>query len=109
MLRYAQGPDIVVSTPGRLLTCANDEPYLDLTGVTTLVIDEADQMLDMGFEPQVTEIVHRSGMPPPAGSHVSSYGQTVWKRGAGRQSLMFSATFPPNVQRLAAALVVGSG
>ena len=39
--------------PGRLLTCANDEPYLDLSGVTTLVIDEADQMLDMGFEPQV--------------------------------------------------------
>ena len=66
MEELAQGPDIVVSTPGRLLTCANDEPYLDLSGVTTLVIDEADQMLDMGFEPQVSEIINRSGMPPPA-------------------------------------------
>jgi hypothetical protein len=101
--QLAQGPDILVSTPGRLLTCANDEPYLDLSGVTTLVIDEADQMLDMGFEPQVREIINRSGMPRPAPGPMSPGGP----RGAGRQSLMFSATFPDKVQRLAEALVIG--
>lgn len=100
----AQGPDILVSTPGRLLSCANDEPYLDLSAVTTLVIDEADQMLDMGFEPQVSEIIHRSGMPPPAALEPGGR-----RAGWGRQSLMFSATFPANVQRLASALVIGGG
>ena len=101
--QLAQGPDIVVSTPGRLLTCANDEPYLDLSRVTTLVIDEADQMLDMGFEPQISEILHRSAMPPPAPAPAAPGAPRV----NGRQSLMFSATFPGAVERLARALVIG--
>ena len=100
--RLAHEPDIVVSTPGRLLTCARDEPYLDLTRVRALVLDEADQMMDMGFEPQIAEILRDAGVPPPA---------SVLPRGArardGRQTLMFSATFPPNVRRLATSLVVG--
>ena len=100
--RLAHAPDIVVSTPGRLLTCARDEPYLDLTRVRALVLDEADQMMDMGFEPQIAEILRDAGVPPPA---------SVLPRGArardGRQTLMFSATFPPNVRRLATSLVVG--
>ncbi|ACO61066.1 predicted protein, partial [Micromonas commoda] len=90
--QLAQGPDVVVATPGRLLTCAKDEPYLDMSNVRTLVVDEADQMLDMGFEPQVREIlIGGCGTPPP------------------RQSLLFSATFPPNVQALAARLVMSPG
>ena len=64
--RLAHEPDIVVSTPGRLLTCARDEPYLDLTRVRALVLDEADQMMDMGFEPQIAEILRDAGVPPPA-------------------------------------------
>ena len=100
--QLAHAPHVVVSTPGRLLTCAKDEPYLDLTRVRTLVLDEADQMVDMGFEPQVAEILRDAGVPPPASG---------LPRGArsrdGRQTLMFSATFPPNVRRLAASLVVG--
>ena len=100
--QLAHAPDIVVSTPGRLLTCARDEPYLDLTRVRALVLDEADQMMDMGFEPQIAEILRDAGVPPPASGV---------PRGArardGRQTLMFSATFPPNVRRLATSLVVG--
>ena len=104
--QLAQGPDILVATPGRLLTCAKDEPYLDLTRVGVLVVDEADQMLDMGFEPQMREIlVGGCGVPPPR-SPVRSPGGA---NSRGRQSLLFSATFPPNVQRLAAQLVMAPG
>ena len=100
--QLAHAPDIVVSTPGRLLTCAKDEPYLDLTRVRALVLDEADQMMDMGFEPQIAEILRDAGVPPPA----SGVPRGARSRD-GRQTLMFSATFPPNVRRLATSLVVG--
>ena len=109
--RLAQGPDVVVATPGRLLTCAKDEPYLDMSRVRTLVVDEADQMLDMGFEPQVREIlIGGCGTPPPR-SPVRSRPVTATSKEnePGRQSLLFSATFPPNVQALAARLVMSPG
>ena len=50
-----------------------------------LILDEADRMLDMGFEPTIRKIVEENGMP----------GKTE------RQTLMFSATFPEEIQRLA--------
>ena len=109
--QLAQGPDVVVATPGRLLTCAKDEPYLDMSRVRTLVVDEADQMLDMGFEPQVREIlIGGCGTPPPR-SPVRSRPVTANSKEnePGRQSLLFSATFPPNVQALAARLVMAPG
>ena len=73
--------DILVATPGRLLDfCGNKDVYLDQLEI--LVIDEADRMLDMGFIPQVRQIVR---MAP--------------KR-EDRQTLFFSATFTDDVRNL---------
>jgi ATP-dependent RNA helicase DDX3X len=57
---------------------------ITLSAVSYLVLDEADRMLDMGFEPQIRAIVQQQDMPP------------------SRQTLLFSATFPKEIQRLAA-------
>lgn len=75
------GVDIVVGTPGRLEDLMQDGAC-KLQNVTYLVLDEADRMLDLGFEPHIRAI---SGVI-----------------GADRQTLMFSATWPTAVQQLAA-------
>jgi ATP-dependent RNA helicase RhlE len=73
-------PDIVVGCPGRVLDLLQQR-VLRLGGVQTLVLDEADQMFDMGFLPDIREIM--AALP------------------AGRQNLLFSATMPGEVRRLA--------
>ncbi len=73
--------DILVATPGRLLDyCERRDLFLDL--VETMVIDEADRMLDMGFIPQVRRIIRSTPRP------------------GDRQTLLFSATFSDDVLRL---------
>ncbi|KAF9785827.1 DEAD-domain-containing protein [Thelephora terrestris] len=74
---------IVVGTPGRIMDLVNDGALV-LSGVTYLVLDEADRMLDKGFENDIRTIV----------------GYTT--QGEGRQTLMFSATWPDSVRKLAA-------
>ncbi|KIY45737.1 DEAD-domain-containing protein [Fistulina hepatica ATCC 64428] len=73
---------IIVGTPGRILDLAQ-EGVCDLSNVDYLVLDEADRMLDKGFENDIRNII----------------GQT--KQGGKRQTLMFSATWPESVRRLA--------
>ncbi|KAJ3744224.1 P-loop containing nucleoside triphosphate hydrolase protein [Lentinula detonsa] len=75
-----RGVEIVIATPGRLIDMLETEKT-NLRRVTYLVMDEADRMLDMGFEPQIRRIV--SQIRPD------------------RQTLMFSATWPKDVQKLA--------
>jgi len=72
-------PQLVVAAPGRLLDFAL-EGIVSLKNISYLVLDEADRMLDMGFEPQIRNIVSRIAV--------------------GRQTLMFSATWPNAVQAL---------
>ena len=69
---------------GRLIDMV-ERGKVSLESVSHLVLDEADRMLDMGFEPQIRQIVLNSNMPPVG----------------VRQTLMFSATFPKKVQELA--------
>lgn len=78
----ASGVDVVVGTPGRLLDLANRRS-LDLSHVQVMVLDEADEMLDLGFLPDVERL---AGMIPRA-----------------RQTLMFSATMPAQIVALARA------
>ena len=97
--QLAFAPMVVVSTPGRLLTCAADEGYVSLEEVKTLILDEADQMVDMGFAPQVAEICRGEacGVPPAplVSPHASFAGGAARDFRVGRQTLLFSATFPP--------------
>ena len=73
------GVDIVVATPGRLMDHMRHES-IDFSGLEVLVLDEADRMLDMGFWPDVQRIL--AALP------------------AERQTLLFSATMPPQVLKL---------
>jgi len=76
----AKGLDVVVATPGRLLDLAAQR-HIDLSEVSVLVLDEADRLLDMGFVRDVKRIVAQTPKT--------------------RQSLLFSATMPNEVARLA--------
>ena len=80
-----------MATPGRLLDFLQSR-VIPLHSVSFLVLDEADRMLDMGFEPQIRRIVQQEGMPASG---------AVADGGGGRQTLMFSATFPKEIQKLA--------
>jgi ATP-dependent RNA helicase RhlE len=84
MMGLRGGTDIVVATPGRLLDLV-DHNALSLGSVNTLVLDEADRLLDLGFSDELTRIL--SMLP------------------AKRQNLFFSATFPAAVQALAQHLL----
>ncbi len=84
MMNLRGGAHIVVATPGRLLDLINHNA-LSLETVKTLVLDEADRLLDLGFGEELARILEL--LP------------------ASRQNLFFSATFPPAIEALAASLL----
>ncbi|QNU14486.1 ATP-dependent RNA helicase DbpA [Thermomonas sp. XSG] len=80
----AHAPQVVVGTPGRVLELVQKDA-LDLRGVRVLVLDEADRMLDMGFDEPIRALVKRTPKT--------------------RQSLLFSATYPDAIRTLATAML----
>jgi superfamily II DNA/RNA helicase len=76
----AKGVEVIVGTPGRLIDLIKQN-YLDLSHIKVLVMDEADEMLDMGFLPDVEKLVSKCN--------------------ADRQTMLFSATMPSQIVSLA--------
>nr|GMD34339.1 DEAD-box ATP-dependent RNA helicase 37-like [Ipomoea batatas]GMD35998.1 DEAD-box ATP-dependent RNA helicase 37-like [Ipomoea batatas] len=76
-----RGVDILVATLGRLVDLL-ERAKVSLQLIRYLALDEANRMLDMGFEPQIRRIVEQMDMPP--------HGE--------RQTMLFSATFPREIQ-----------
>ena len=72
-----KGADVLVATPGRLIDFLSNHE-INLSGLSHLILDEMDRMLDMGFMPQVRKIVERCP--------------------AQRQTMLFSATMPPEIE-----------
>ena len=79
-----KGADIVIATPGRLLSQMNIYD-IDFSGVKYFILDEADRMLDMGFYDDIMTIVRK--LPK------------------NRQTIMFSATMPPKIRQMAKAIM----
>ncbi len=79
-----RGVDVIVATPGRLLDLMH-QGHVDLRAIQTLVLDEADRMLDMGFIHDIRKVV--AAIP------------------AKRQTLLFSATMDPEIRRLAGSIL----
>lgn len=80
LVSLEHSPHIVVGTPGRILKHLVDKRSLDLNDLNTLVLDEADRMLDMGFAEDIMQII--DNMP------------------SQRQTLLFSATYPEQIKEI---------
>ena len=99
------GCEIVIATPGRLIDVLENR-YLVLSRCTYVVLDEADRMIDMGFEPDVQKIL--DFMPvtnlKPDTDEAEDEGNLIENlktKNKYRQTVMFTATMPPPLERLA--------
>lgn len=104
--RLRMGCEIVIATPGRLIDVLENR-YLVLGRCTYLVLDEADRMIDMGFEPDVQKILEHIPVTnqKPDTEEAEDPEKMLMNFESGkhkyRQTVMFTATMPPAVERLA--------
>lgn len=104
--RLRMGCEIVIATPGRLIDVLENR-YLVLSRCTYVVLDEADRMIDMGFEPDVQKILEYipvTNQKPDTDEAEDPEKMTLnFESGKHkyRQTVMFTATMPPAVERLA--------
>eukprot|EP01119_Soliformovum_irregulare_P010494 TRINITY_DN2588_c0_g1_i1.p1 TRINITY_DN2588_c0_g1~~TRINITY_DN2588_c0_g1_i1.p1 ORF type:complete len:450 (-),score=157.96 TRINITY_DN2588_c0_g1_i1:42-1391(-) len=98
-LTLRRGCEIVIATPGRLNDCIQTR-YIVLNQCNYVVLDEADRMIDMGFEPQVNAILQAM---PNTNLKSENEDEAVRQEGANkyRTTIMYSATMPIGVERLA--------
>jgi ATP-dependent RNA helicase DDX23/PRP28 len=100
-----RGVEIVVGTPGRMVDCLENN-YMVLNQCNYVVLDEADRMVDMGFEPQVIAVLDSMGgllksedesqAEKQVQASIASQGNEIY-----RVTAMFSATMPAEVERIA--------
>jgi ATP-dependent RNA helicase DDX23/PRP28 len=111
--RLREGVEIIIGTPGRLMDCLENH-YLVLNQCNYVVLDEADRMIDMGFEPQVVAVLENMGSLLKSENEEEMEQQLTLANGAQsggdqptelqhrlRVTTMFSATMPVEVERLA--------
>lgn len=87
------GAEIIIATPGRLIDCL-DQKLVHLDKCYFLVMDEADRMVDMGFEEQVTKVLKAL---PPGDTNPYYFGQGTPQR----TTMMFTATMPQAINEIA--------
>ncbi|XP_063808791.1 probable ATP-dependent RNA helicase DDX23 [Pseudophryne corroboree] len=104
--KLRMGCEIVIATPGRLIDVLENR-YLVLSRCTYVVLDEADRMIDMGFEPDVQKILEHMPVTnqKPDTDEAEDPEKMIANFESGkhkyRQTVMFTATMPPSVERLA--------
>nr|CAD7571638.1 unnamed protein product [Timema californicum] len=103
--RLRMGCEIVIATPGRLIDVLENR-YLVLNQCTYIVLDEADRMIDMGFEPDVQKILDFMPVTNLKPDNEDAEDETKLlanynSKKKYRQTVMFTATMPPAVERLA--------
>ncbi|XP_046847137.1 probable ATP-dependent RNA helicase DDX23 [Xenia sp. Carnegie-2017] len=99
------GVEIVIATPGRLIDVLENR-YLVLSRCSYIVLDEADRMIDMGFEPDVNTILEHipvTNLKPDNedAEDPEKLLERVASKDRYRQTVMFTATMPPSIERLA--------
>jgi ATP-dependent RNA helicase DDX23/PRP28 len=94
------GAEIVIATPGRLVDCI-ERRMLVLSQCTYVIMDEADRMIDMGFEQDVNKILDALPVTNEKPDTDAAEDSTAMKRGMYRQTMMYTATMPTAVERIA--------
>ena len=101
--RLREGVEVIIGTPGRLKDCLETR-YLVLNQCNYIVLDEADRMVDMGFEVELNFVLESMGGKLKAENEDEAYQEeALAQRGEAnvRVTAMFSATMPPEVEKLA--------
>ncbi|KAI6189591.1 DEAD box ATP-dependent RNA helicase [Aphelenchoides bicaudatus] len=104
-MRMRLGVDVIIATPGRLVDVLENR-YISLDQCSYLIMDEADRMLDMGFEPDVNrilEFIPVTNLKPDTDIAEDEQAMTAnfFKKNKYRQTVMFTATMSPQIERLA--------
>ena len=94
------GAEIIIATPGRLVDCI-ERRVLVLSQCTYVIMDEADRMIDMGFEEPVNKILDALPVNNEKPDTDEAEDPNAMRKGTYRQTMMYTATMPPAVERIA--------
>lgn len=98
--RMQAGAEIVIATPGRLVDCI-ERRLIVLSQCTYVIMDEADRMIDMGFEEPVNKILDALPVTNEKPDSELAEDPDAMRRGFYRQTMMYTATMPTAVERIA--------